>query len=409
MVNFFGNAIPNLQPYSDPQYFVYLLIAVMPLAIGLYYGKRFKIYETIFSIVFIVLMFTNDKLGQGVALIAYIIWQLLVVGVYHQYRIRKNNSLIFYLATFLSIVPLSIVKIMPAVDHGAQSIIGFLGISYLTFRAVGMIMEMRDGVQKDFRWWPFLRFMVFMPTISSGPIDRYRRFEKDYDHVPDRDKYVTMVGKAVQYIFLGFLYKFILAYFLGTIMLPEAKQMAISAGKGLSWPLLYVMYTYGFDLFFDFAGYSLFAVAISYLMGIETPMNFKQPFKSKNLKEFWNRWHISLSFWFRDFVFMRMVFAMKKRRLFKKSTTYSSVAYVLNMLLMGFWHGVTWYYIAYGLFHGLGLMINDWWLHFKRKHLKWLKSNWFTQGIAIFLTFHVVMISFLLFSGFLNVLWFVKK
>ncbi len=73
MVNFFGNAIPNLQPYSDPQYFVYLLIAVMPLAIGLYYGKRFKIYETIFSIVFIVLMFTNDKLGQGVALIAYII------------------------------------------------------------------------------------------------------------------------------------------------------------------------------------------------------------------------------------------------------------------------------------------------------------------------------------------------
>ncbi|WP_338417499.1 MBOAT family O-acyltransferase, partial [Oenococcus oeni] len=121
----------------------------------------------------------------------------------------------------------------------------------------------------------------------------------------------------------------------GTIMLPEAKQMAISAGKGLSWPLLYVMYTYGFDLFFDFAGYSLFAVAISYLMGIETPMNFKQPFKSKNLKEFWNRWHISLSFWFRDFVFMRMVFVMKKRRLFKKSTTYSSVAYVLNMLLMG--------------------------------------------------------------------------
>ncbi|MDI4584541.1 D-alanyl-lipoteichoic acid biosynthesis protein DltB [Oenococcus sp. UCMA 14587] len=409
MVNFFGNAIPNLQPYSDPQYFVYLLIAVVPLIIGLYHGRRFKIYETIFSTFFIILMFTNDKIGQGIALIAYIIWQLLVVGAYHQYRIRKNNTLFFYLATFLSIMPLTIVKITPAVNQGAPSIIGFLGISYLTFRAVGMIMEMRDGVQKDFRWWSFLRFMVFMPTISSGPIDRYRRFEKDYDNVPDRDKYVTMIGKAVQYIFLGFLYKFILAYFLGTIMLPEAQRMAISAGKGLSWPLLYVMYVYGFDLFFDFAGYSLFVVALSYLMGIETPMNFRQPFKSKNLKEFWNRWHISLSFWFRDFVFMRMVFVMKKKRLFKKSTTYSSVAYVLNMLLMGFWHGVTWYYIAYGLFHGLGLMINDWWLRFKRKHLKWLKSNWFTQGIAIVLTFHVVMVSFLLFSGFLNTLWFVKK
>ncbi|MDN6900258.1 D-alanyl-lipoteichoic acid biosynthesis protein DltB [Oenococcus sicerae] len=409
MANFFGATIPNLQPYSDPTYFVYLLLALIPLVIGLFYGKRFKIYETIFSAVFIVLMFTDDKLSQGIALVGYIIWQLIIVYSYDKYRSHANQSWVFYLTTFVAILPIMVVKITPAVDHGAQSIIGFLGVSYLTFKSVGMIMEMRDGVQKDFHAWHFIRFMLFMPTISSGPIDRYRRFEKDYEQVPERSQYINMLGKAVYYLFLGFLYKFILAYIFGSLMLPAAEKMAIAAGKGLSWPLVSVMYVYGFDLFFDFAGYSLFAVAISYLMGIETPMNFNQPFRSKNLKEFWNRWHISLSFWFRDFVFMRMVFAMKKRRLYKKSTTYSSVAYVLNMLLMGFWHGLTWYYIAYGLLHGLGLMINDWWLRYKRKHLKWLKSNWLTQGIAIIFTFHVVMASFLLFSGFLNVLWFTRK
>lgn len=406
MSDLLGKTIPNLQPYNDPKYFVYLIIFALPIIVGLFFGRRLKIYETVYSAAFIVLMFTGDKLNQGIALILYIFWQLVIVGLYHRYRSVKNSAIVFYLYTALSILPLFIVKLTPALDNDKPSIIGFLGISYLTFRAVGMIIEMRDGVQKDFKPWHFLRFMVFMPTISSGPIDRYRRFEKDYENVPDRDHYLDMLEKAVRYLFIGFLYKFILSYFFGSVALPDAKSMALAAGTPISWPLLLVMYYYGFYLFFDFAGYSLFAVAISYLLGIQTPMNFNQPFKSKNLKEFWNRWHISLSFWFRDFIFMRMVFAMKKKRLFKKSTTYSSVAYVLNMLIMGFWHGITWYYILYGLYHGLGLMINDAWIRYKRRHLKWLKSNWLTQAIAIVITFHVVMLSFLIFSGFLNVLWF---
>ena len=77
-----------------------------------------------------------------------------------------------------------IVKLTPAIQEGKQAIIGFLGISYLTFKAVQTIMESRDGVLKYFSPWFFLQFLVFFPTISSGPIDRYRRFKRDYDHVP---------------------------------------------------------------------------------------------------------------------------------------------------------------------------------------------------------------------------------
>ena len=99
-----------------------------------------------------------------------------------------------------------------------------------------------------------------------------------------------------------------------------------------------VSYTH---LFFDFAGYSMFALAISNLMGIHSPINFNKPFLSRDLKEFWNRWHMSLSFWFRDFVFMRMVMVLTRKKVFKNRNVTSSVAYILNMLIMGFWHGVT--------------------------------------------------------------------
>lgn len=138
--------------------------------------------------------------------------------------------------------------------------------------------------------------MLFMPTLSSGPIDRYRRFNEDYENVPDREKYLGMLEKAVKYLFLGFLYKFVLAYIFGSLLLPPLEQQALRVGGLFNLPTLGVMYAYGFDLFFDFAGYSLFAVAISYMMGIETPINFDKPFMAKNLKDFWNRWHMSLSF-----------------------------------------------------------------------------------------------------------------
>ncbi|GAB6092404.1 D-alanyl-lipoteichoic acid biosynthesis protein DltB [Furfurilactobacillus curtus] len=397
----------NLEPYGNPQYFVYLIIGLIPLMIGLYHGHRWRWYQSLVSLVFIFLMFDGAKWQQGIALIGFVLWEWLMVGGYMAYRKRFNQGWVFYLAVVLSIIPLSFVKITPAVAAGQSSLFGFLGISYLTFKTVGMIMEMRDGLIKDFHPLLFIEFLLFMPTISSGPIDRYRRWLDDYQVVPDRQKYLGMIEKAVHYLFLGFLYKFLLAYLFGSVLLPRMDLMTMRyGGHGFSWPLVGYMYTYSMDLFFDFAGYSLFAVGISYLMGIETPMNFNQPFRSKNLKDFWNRWHMTLSFWFRDFIFMRLVFMMMKKKIFKSRVTTSNVAYVLNMLIMGFWHGVTWYYIAYGIYQGSGLVINDWWLRFKKKHQAAIPHNKLTEAFAIFLTFNTVCVSFLLFSGFLNKLWF---
>ena len=411
----FLKQLPHIEPYGNPQYFLYVITATLPIFIGLFFKKRFSWYEILVSLFFIVTMLTGGKTNQLAALGIYLIWQMVLVLFYKHYRKNKDGKWVFYLVSFLSLLPIIFVKVQPAIN-GTQSLLGFLGISYLTFRSVGIIIELRDGVIKDFALWEFLRFLLFMPTFSSGPIDRFKRFNENYQAIPERDELMDMLDESVRYIMWGFLYKFILAHVLGETLLPPLKNLALQSGGFFNLYALAVMYTFGLELFFDFAGYSMFALAISNLMGIRSPINFNKPFLSRDLKEFWNRWHMSLSFWFRDFVFMRMVMVLTRKKVFKNRNVTSSVAYIVNMLIMGFWHGVTWYYIAYGLFHGLGLVINDAWIRKKKTLNKERKKsgkpalpeNRWIQLLGMVVTFHVVMLSFLIFSGFLNDLWFKK-
>ena len=407
--------LPHIEPYGNLQYFVYVITATLPIFIGLFFKKRFGWYEILVSLFFIVTMLTGGKTNQLAALGIYLIWQMVLVLFYKQYRKVRDGKWIFYLVSLLSLLPIIFVKVQPAIN-GTQSLLGFLGISYLTFRSVGIIIELRDGVIKDLKMWEYLRFLLFMPTFSSGPIDRFKRFNENYKTIPERDELMDMLAESVRYIMWGFLYKFILAHILGEILLPPLKNLALQTGGFFNYYVVAVMYTFGLELFFDFAGYSMFALAISNLMGIRSPINFNKPFLSRDLKEFWNRWHMSLSFWFRDFVFMRMVMVMARKKLFKNRNVTSSVAYILNMLLMGFWHGINWFYIAYGLFHGVGLVINDAWVRKKKTLNKERKKagrpplpeNRWVQLLGMVITFHVVMVSFLIFSGFLNDLWFKK-
>ncbi|MCI2171589.1 D-alanyl-lipoteichoic acid biosynthesis protein DltB [Schleiferilactobacillus perolens] len=402
----------NLQPYENPGYFILLMVALLPAIIIRLYGHRSHWYETVVSFIFLFLMFDGKDWHQGVALIGYTILQYAVISLYTRYRTKEkspNKFGPFCWAVILSIAPLVVVKFTPLFNNGQSSIIGFLGISYLTFKSVGMIMETRDGAIKEFHPVKFLQFLLFMPTISSGPIDRYRRFEKDYDRTLTSEQYTDLLGKGIERLFLGFAYKFIIGYFFGTMWLPQVQRMAMQSRGGfldLSWPLVGVMYCYSAYLFFDFAGYSLFAMGISNVMGVETPRNFNYPWISRNIKDFWNRWHMTLSFWFRDYIYMRFVFFIMKHRLIKNRVTIANLGYLLLFLIMGIWHGETWYYIVYGIFHATVMILTDAWLRFKKKHKDWFPSNTFTRVMAILMTANTVCFSFLIFSGFLDRLWF---
>ena len=113
---------------------------------------------------------------------------------------------------------------------------------------------------------------------------------------------------------------------------------------------------------------------------------------------------MTLSFWFRDYVYMRLMFTLLKKKVFKSRIVASNVGYFGLFLLMGLWHGLTWYYIVYGIYHALLICINDAWLRYKKKHKEKFPSNRWTHALAIFITFNAVCFSFLIFSGFLDTL-----
>ena len=198
---------------------------------------------------------------------------------------------------------------------------------------------------------------------------------------------------GIKKIFLGIIYKFSIAEFINIFLLGK-----ISEDISLISTMEY-MYVYTFYLFFDFAGYSLMAIGTGYLLGITLPDNFNKPFLSRNMKEFWERWHISLSKWFGDYLFSRLVLNFLRSGVIKKQKTAIRFAYMITMLTMGIWHGFTIYYILYGLYHGIMLVISDIYVKSKsyRKHIKLPYYNFVSRVIC----FHFIAFGMLIFSGYL--------
>ena len=172
--------------------------------------------------------------------------------------------------------------------------------------------------------------------------------------------------------------------------------MAVIPADKTLFNIISYMYAYTLYLFFDFAGYSLFAIGTGYILGIKVPENFNKPFISKDMKEFWTRWHISLSRWFGDYIFSRFVLNSMRKKRFKSRFTASHVAQILTMFVMGLWHGLTVYYILYGLYQGIALVLTDIYQR-KSKFYKKYKKNKVFNCIQVVVTFHIVSFGMLLF------------
>lgn len=381
-----------MTPYGSFTFFFILAVLLTPTIILGLTGRRFHKYNMFISLVALAIIFAGNLRGT-IALIIFTIWQVLLIKGYLAYRKNHNSTLVFCLAAIASIFPLFISKITPLL--GTVNWIGFLGISYLTFKGTQLIIETRDGlIKKGLPLTRLLYFILFFPTISSGPIDRYRRFEKDEQAELTQEQYKLLLYEGINKIFLGFLYKYIIGYSINHFFIANLRFIAHSDFQNH----LYYMYGYSLYLFFDFAGYSAFAIGVSYIMGIKSPENFNKPFISRNIKDFWNRWHMSLSFWFRDYVYMRFVFWVTKKKWIKSRNATSNLGYILLFLLMGFWHGIEIQYIVYGIYHALLMVAYNTFETFNKKH-KWWPKNKVTHVLAIIITFHFVCFGFYIFSG----------
>ncbi|GLV64123.1 D-alanyl-lipoteichoic acid biosynthesis protein DltB [Bacillus mycoides] len=382
--------------YGSFYFFAIVGILLIPTIIAGLKGKMLRKYNAFLTLLMLVIIF-SDKPKQAIMLAAFIIWQYALIKGYLLLRKQNNSTSRFYIAVILSILPLILAKIAPFVPE--LKFVVFLGMSYVTFRAVQMVFEVRDGLIKELSFFNFWEFVLFFPAISTGPIDRYRRFQKDIQKPPSAEEYQNLLYTGLNRIFQGFLYKFIIAYLIKQYFMDPAfaQQDTILSN------MIY-MYSYSLYLFFDFAGYSSFVIGVSYMMGIKTPENFNKPFISRNIKDFWNRWHMSLSFWFRDFIYMRFVFFATKKKLIKNRYTISYIGAFLNFFIMGIWHITgehVYQYIIYGLYHAALFILFDIFERRNKKHKFW-PNNKFTHVLAIVITFHVVCFGFLIFSGHLN-------
>ncbi|MED2763343.1 D-alanyl-lipoteichoic acid biosynthesis protein DltB [Bacillus thuringiensis] len=382
--------------YGSFYFFAIVGILLIPTIIAGLKGKMLRKYNAVLTLVMIAIIF-SDKPKQAIMLAAFIIWQYALIKGYLILRKQNNSTFMFCVAVILSILPLILAKIAPFVPE--LHFIVFAGMSYVTFRAVQMVFEVRDNLIKELSFFNFWEFVLFFPAISSGPIDRYRRFQKDIQKPPSAEEYQKLLYTGFNRIFQGFLYKFIIAHLITTYLVK-----AVFANQDTLLSNVIFMYATSMQLFFDFAGYSAFVIGISYMMGIKTPENFNKPFLSRNIKDFWNRWHMSLSFWFRDFIYMRFVFFATKKKLIKNRYTISYIGAFLNFFIMGIWHiqgSAVAQYVIYGLYHAALFILFDIFERKNKKHKFW-PNNKFTHVLAIVITFHVVCFGFLIFSGHLN-------
>ena len=374
--------------FGDFTFFGWLLLALLPAILLGILEKPLRYYTLFLSVIFIAAVL-KDTPVQLLYLTFFVVLEIMEIKAFLRLRtIYGRKAWIYHLFVFLTILPLVGNKISGLFE---LSWFGFLGISYLTFRVVQMIIEIYDGVIHEVSFLETLSFLIFFPSVSSGPIDRSRRYHEDYVKVWTRSEYLDLAGDGLMKFLLGMVYKFILAGAFGKWMDSCAYGTAWYANIGYA-------YCYGLHMFFDFAGYSLMAVGTGYLLGIRVPVNFRYPFISKDIKDFWDRWHITLSHWFRDFIFSRFMMASIKKKWFKTRLTGAAVGFLVNMLVMGCWHGLTASYILYGLYHGVLLAGTEIYQKKSKFYKKHKKELWY-QVISCFITMQAVMFGFYIFSG----------
>ena len=369
--------------FEGNEFFLLLFVVFLIGFVVNFFEKRKDYYILALSLLFAGAIYGKSR-AMIVYLLAFIVYQYFLVFLAQRIEAKWLKPLVF-----LSILPLVINKVFALTS---LHLLAFIGISYMSFKTIQIMLEISDGLIKEkISVKDYLQFLLFFPTVSAGPIDRSRRFLKEINEVMPRKEYLELAGDGVYRIVLGLLYKVVLSTYVYQMLL------ALNNTGTVVYSIKY-MYLYTLYLFFDFAGYSLMAVGSSNILGIQTPMNFNKPFLSVDIKDFWTRWHITLSTWLRDFVFSRVLMQVIRKKWFKNRLHNATYAYMVNMLVMGFWHGLSVSYIVYGFYHGVlmaGFEVYQKKSNFYKKNKN---KNWY-KLLSWFVTMNLVMIGFFIFSG----------
>ncbi|MCA9867797.1 MAG: MBOAT family protein [Anaerolineales bacterium] len=263
------------------------------------------------------------------------------------------------------------------VSLAAPTDLAWLGFSYVAFRIIHTLRDRQSGLLPDLSLRAYLSYLLFAPALVAGPIDRAERFAADYQALPmlrgfDAERW----GLGLWRIGEGLFKKFVVADLLAQGM---SLTPALAESANNSTALWALLFGYGLRLYLDFGGYSDIAIGLGILFGIRLPENFARPYTRSSLTAFWQSWHITLSNWARFYVFTPLTRWLLRRQKQGKTSLLSPTSIVLSghlatMIVIGLWHGITWNFLIWGLWHAAGLFIHKVWSDHTRKSYRALQQ-----------------------------------
>lgn len=274
----------------------------------------------------------------------------------------------------------------------ALNIILPVGISFYTFQTMSYTLDIYKGKFKPTK--DFLNFMLyvsFFPQLVAGPIERASRLLPQLE----KPRVITWekIASGLTLILIGYLRKVVIADNLAP-MVERAFSNPSGASSGL---LLGGLYAFALQIYGDFAGYSDIARGVGKLLGIELMENFQQPYFSTSITEFWRRWHVSLSSWLRDYLYIDLLGGNRKG----KARTYLNL--FLTMFLGGLWHGAAWTFVVWGVLNGVYLAVEKMTLFAKRKfsmpETRASFGQWVVRIVRMLFVFHLVCLTWIFFRA----------
>ena len=258
-----------------------------------------------------------------------------------------------------------------------------IGISFYTFQTLSYTIDVyRKELEPTKSFVDFLFFVSFFPQLVAGPIVRAS------DFIPQIYEKLQLTkedfNKALFLIIGGLLKKAVISDFISTNFVDRVFD---APNSYTAFENLMASYGYAIQIYCDFSGYSDMAIGLALLMGFKLPPNFRTPYQSGSITEFWRRWHISLSSWLRDYLYISMGGNRKG-----KIRTYFNL--FMTMFLGGLWHGASWKFVFWGVLHGMALVVEKFFGQFIK-----LPKNAFIRTIQVFLTFHFVVFCWLFFRA----------
>jgi alginate O-acetyltransferase complex protein AlgI len=319
------------------------------------------------------------------------------------YRAESNKKLLFSIGIGINLLCLCVFKYSNFLIGSASTVTGWvtghqpdwmvnivlpLAISFFTFEFIHYLFEIYRGNKPMDSFVLFALFAAFFPTQIAGPIKRYSDFQSQMAEDESKRFKLSMLDEGVPLIIVGLAKKILLADNLSIVVNMILKD-PLAYGAPELW---FFAYAFAFQIYFDFSGYTDVARGSAMLMGYKIPINFNMPYIANNISNFWHRWHISLSSWLRDYLFIPLGGSRGGR-----FQTHRNL--FLTMALGGLWHGASWNFVVWGMYHGLALIAHREFTSL-REHVSAIDNFCKTKlwnAAAVVITFHAVCIGWIFF------------